>query len=197
MKNLILGDQKKSFLRQKWEKVLKKIIIQRIPEKYLTNDFYRRTNNFIKHKKEINLEINKNGKEYSIWKEGIPKNIINQYVPITKIYLDYGNHSLQKFQIDSCLSNAKEFFHLTEYKLPKSIYPTRWILLQIDTRDKKILLKSPNIISKTIYIGKEIGMYLILAITTHKKKKKSYFVKTMMGRPKEWNGEDEINYRKH
>ena len=32
MKNLILGDQKKSFFRKKWEKVLKKIIIKRIPE---------------------------------------------------------------------------------------------------------------------------------------------------------------------
>ena len=38
MENLILEDPKKSFLRKKWEEILKKIIIKRIPEKYLTNE---------------------------------------------------------------------------------------------------------------------------------------------------------------
>ena len=38
MENLILEGQKKSFLRKKWEEILKKIIIKRIPEKYLTNE---------------------------------------------------------------------------------------------------------------------------------------------------------------
>ena len=38
MGNLILEGPKKSFLRKKWEEILKKIIIKRIPEKYLTNE---------------------------------------------------------------------------------------------------------------------------------------------------------------
>ena len=38
MENLILEDPKKSFLRKKWEEILKKIIIRKIPEKYLTNE---------------------------------------------------------------------------------------------------------------------------------------------------------------
>ena len=35
---LILESKKKSFLRSKWEKILQKTILRRIPEEYIKND---------------------------------------------------------------------------------------------------------------------------------------------------------------
>ena len=61
---LILESEKKSFLREKWEKVLKKIIIKRIPKEYLENDqiIFLNSENEIKnylYKNDTNLKNKK------------------------------------------------------------------------------------------------------------------------------------------